>query len=41
MITDTVDAKELFASLDETWNELIQLVSSTDEALINKIPFER
>ncbi len=40
MITDTVDAKELFSSLDETWSELLQLVSSVDETSINEVPFE-
>jgi hypothetical protein len=39
MITETVDEKELFVSLDETWNELIHLISSTGENIINKIPF--
>ena len=41
MITDTVDAKELFTSLDKTWTELAQLISSVDESLVNKIPFEK
>ncbi len=40
MIAETIEAKELFASLDETWNELLHLVSSTNEALINKVPFK-
>ena len=40
MITDAVDAKELLSSLDETWNELLQLISSVDESSINKVPFE-
>lgn len=40
MLTDTVDAKELFASLDEAWSELFNLVSSTNETLINKVPFK-
>jgi hypothetical protein len=40
MLTDTVDAKELFTSLDETWKKLVDLLSSADSKLINKIPFE-
>ena len=40
MITATIDAKELLASLDETWSELMQLLSSIDESSINKIPFK-
>jgi hypothetical protein len=40
MITETVDAKELFTCLDETWNELLDLISFTDEKLVNKVPFE-
>ena len=40
MRTEPVDAKKLFASLDETWEELLHLVSSTNETLINKIPFK-
>jgi hypothetical protein len=40
MITETIDAKELFASLDKTWKELLHLVSSTNESLINKVPFK-
>ena len=40
MITDTLDAKELFASLDDIWEELLHLVSLTNESLINKIPFK-
>jgi len=40
MLTDSVDAKELFTCLDETWNELLDLISFTDEKLVNKIPFE-
>ncbi len=37
---DVVDAKELFASLDQTWNQLLDLISLTDEKLVNQIPFE-
>ena len=41
MITVPVDAKELFDALDKTWMELIHSVSSVDESIINKIPFEK
>jgi len=40
MITDAVDAKELLSSLDETWNELLQLILSVCGSSINKVPFE-
>lgn len=39
MITDTINTKELFASLDETWSELVQLISSTNGSTINAVPF--
>jgi len=40
MITDTINTKELFASLDETWSELVQLISSTNEPTVNAVPFK-
>ena len=39
MITVPIDEKALFISLDEVWEELLNLVSSTNEAMFNKIPF--
>jgi hypothetical protein len=41
MITDSIDAKELFDALDNTWMEMIRLVSSVDGSIINKIPFDK
>ncbi len=40
MILDKTDTKKLFASLDETWDELLNLISSTNHSAINKVPFE-
>lgn len=40
MITEAVDAKELFASLDQTWEELLDLISSANQTAINKVPFK-
>jgi hypothetical protein len=40
MTSDIVNTKELFISLDETWVELIEMISSTNEASINAVPFE-
>jgi len=40
MTTDTVNTKELFTSLDATWEEMLSLVSSTNGSEINAIPFE-
>jgi hypothetical protein len=40
MITDTINTKELFVSLDATWSELVQMVSSTNGSSINAVPFE-
>ena len=40
MITDRINTKELFLSLDETWSELLKLISSADASIINTIPFE-
>ncbi len=40
MTNDTADAKELLSSLDETWNKLAALISSANDAVINKVPFE-
>jgi hypothetical protein len=38
--TTELDTTELFASLDETTSEFLKLVSSTDEKIINTIPFK-
>ena len=38
MMTKNIDAKELFASLDNTTSELIELISSFSETQINEIP---
>lgn len=40
MTTDTINTKELFASLDETWSELLKLISSTDSSTVNTVPFK-
>ncbi len=38
IMTENVNAKELFLSLDNTTSELIELISSFDETQINEIP---
>jgi hypothetical protein len=40
MTTDTINTKELFVSLDETWSELLKLISSTDSSTVNTVPFK-
>ncbi len=40
MTASTVNTGKLFASLDETWNELIGLIASTTDKSINAIPFK-
>ena len=40
MTTETINAEELFASLDETWEELLQMISSTNDVAINAVPFK-
>lgn len=40
MTTEKINTTELFATLDETWHELLQMVSSTGETAINNIPFK-
>ena len=40
MITESINTKELFASLDETWAELLGLIASTNDKSINTIPFK-
>ena len=40
MTMDTINTTELFASLDETWAELVQMISSTNDESINAVPFE-
>lgn len=39
MVTEKLNTKELFTSLDETTSELIQLASSKNEVLLNTVPF--
>lgn len=39
MLTESVDAKQLFTSLDAIWSELLKLISSTAEEKINIVPF--
>lgn len=36
----TVNTKQLFLSLDETWADLLHLIKSTDETSVNLVPFE-
>jgi hypothetical protein len=40
MTTHTIPTKDLFASLDETWDEFTELVSSTNDVTINAVPFK-
>lgn len=40
MVTHTIHTKELFASLDETWNELAELIASTNGDSINAVPYK-
>ncbi|WP_202552282.1 DinB family protein [Ginsengibacter hankyongi] len=40
MTTDTINTTELFLSLDKTWTELVQMISSTSDEVINAVPFE-
>ncbi len=40
MTTHTISTKDLFASLDQTWNELKELISSTNSRSINAVPFK-
>ena len=40
MTIEKINIKELFASLDNTTSELLQLISSFSEKQINTIPFE-
>jgi len=39
MVIEMLHTKELFASLDDTTSELIQLASSKNEVFLNTIPF--
>ncbi len=39
-MNNTLNTKELFESLDETWDELLNLISSTDASIINTVPFK-
>ena len=36
----TVNSKQLFSFLDETWADLMNLIESTDETSANLVPFE-
>ena len=40
MITEKLDTKELFISIDETTSELLKVLSSFNEHQINTVPFE-
>jgi hypothetical protein len=40
MTASAVNTKELFAYLDETWSELLKLISSTNGIAINAVPYE-
>jgi DinB superfamily len=40
MTPGTVNTKQLFISLDETWAELVNLIKSTNETSVNLVPFE-
>ncbi|MEO8861795.1 MAG: DinB family protein [Ginsengibacter sp.] len=40
MTPGTVNTKQLFISLDETWAELVNLIKSTNETSVNLVPFK-
>ena len=40
MTAETLHTKQLFTSLSETWVELVNMISSTNESRINAVPFE-
>jgi len=40
MVTKKLNKEELFDQLDETTSQLVELVASTDEKLLDVIPFE-
>ena len=40
MTAETLNTKQLFTSLGETWVELVNMISSTNESRINAVPFE-
>lgn len=40
MTTDVINTKELFASLDEIWAQLVQMISSPNDATINAVPYK-
>ena len=40
MTAETLNTKQLFTSLGETWVELVYMISSTNESRINAVPFE-
>ncbi len=40
MTTDTINTQELFTSLDETWSELLNLISAAELSTVNIVPFK-
>ncbi|MGI8952689.1 MAG: DinB family protein [Chitinophagaceae bacterium] len=40
MTTEKTNTEKLFASLDETTSELLELISLSDEKIINTVPFK-
>lgn len=40
MTSSTVNTKELFASLNERWSELVKLIASTNGESINAVPYK-
>ena len=40
MTTPNINTKELFGSLDETWIEFLELISSTNANAINAVPYK-
>jgi hypothetical protein len=40
MVIEKLNTQELFAALDKTWTEFLELVDSVEEKKINIIPFE-
>lgn len=40
MTARTIHTKELFTSLDNTWTEISDLIASTNESIVNAVPFE-
>ncbi len=40
MTASAVNTKELFASLDETWSELVKLIALANGESINAVPYK-